>query len=346
VTPRDGGPDEIGSLTALRPGSATLGGALTAHGRDEHVYPEWDAVARAYRADWCLVRTSRPAPVRSLARYRRALARHGALLPGLQRAVDRVRAEGRDLELRRRDGADLDLDACVEAISDLRAGLPPTDRVHASMVEGRRDVAVAIALDLSASTAQALPPDPDRPGVVERILDLERDAVILLTEVLERMGDAYGVSAFSGAGRDDVRLYTVKELDQPRSAAALHRLGGLVPDHTTRMAPAIRHLSAELVRHPARTKILLMISDGRPYDIDYGQEYGEQAILPYALADTAHSFAEARAAGVSPYLVTVDPSGADYLGRVCDPREYHVIENARALPAALAQLYVVVRSRG
>jgi nitric oxide reductase activation protein len=205
-------------------------------------------------------------------------------------------------------------------------------------------VAVALAVDLSSSTAERLPPDPRRPKQVERILDLQRDAVSLLVEALERVGDGYGIYGFSGGGRDDVRLSVVKDLDERRSPAMLHRLEGLTPDHTTRMGPAIRHLTARLLRRGAATRVLLVVSDGRPYDLDYGQQYGDRGVLDYAVADTARALAEARAQGVRPYLVTVDPAGGDYLSEMCDPREYHVITDARDLPAALAHLYVVARA--
>jgi nitric oxide reductase activation protein len=89
---------------------------------------------------------------------------------------------------------------------------------------------------------------------------------------------------------------------------------------------------------------MLILSDGRPFDLDYGQQYGEEMVMEYALADTARALAEARARGVRPYLITVDPAGGDYLGKMCDPREYHVISDARELPAALAQLYAVARA--
>ena len=335
--PHDHGPDLGGHHDGAH-------GHLHASGRDEFAYPEWDAVAGTYLADWCLVRVRRPRPVPSERAHRRALARHGHLLPGLIAQLERVRPAGRDLMLRMPYGDDLDIDACIEAMSDLRAGVQPGDRVHASMQERRRDVAVAFALDLSSSTAERLPPDPHRPREVTRILDLERDAVSLLTEALERIGDAYGIYGFSGTGRDDVRLSVVKDLDERRSPAMMHRLEGLKPDHTTRMAPAIRHLTARLHRHEAATKLLLVVSDGRPYDLDYGQQHGDDAIFGYALADTAHALGEARHRGVRPYLITVDPAGGDYLGRMCDPREYHVIADARDLPESLAQLYVVARA--
>jgi hypothetical protein len=335
--PHDHGPDLDDHHEAAH-------GHLHPHGRDEFVYPEWDGVARRYLADWCLVRVRRPKPVRSDANYRRALARHGHLLPSLVAQLERVRPAGREVVLRMPHGDDLDLDACIEAMTDLRTGVEPSDRLYASVVERKRDVAVVFALDLSSSTAERLPPDPEAPKGVQRILDLQRDAVSLLVEALDRVGDAYGIYGFSGGGRDDVRVSVVKDLDERRSPAILHRLQGLVPDHTTRMGPAIRHLGARLERADAATKLLVIVSDGRPYDLDYGQQYGEQAIMDYAIADTARALDEVRAGGVRPYLITVDPAGGDYLSRMCDPREYHVIGDARDLPEALAQLYVVARA--
>jgi nitric oxide reductase NorD protein len=320
-------------------------GHLHAAARDEFDYPEWDAVAGRYLADWCLVRQRRPRAElkpRPEHGHRRALARHGHLLPGLVAQLERVRPAGRDFVRRSPYGDDLDLDACVEALIDLRAGIEPSDRVNISVRERRRDVAVAFAIDLSSSTAERLPPSPGQEA--RRIIDLQRDAVSLLIEALDRVGDSYGIYGFSGGGRDDVRLSVVKDLDERRSPAVLHRLAGLTPDHTTRMGAPIRHLTDVLSRAAASTKVLLIISDGRPYDLDYGQQYGDEAVMRYAVADTARALAEARRRGVRPYLITVDPAGADYLGAMCDPREYPVIGDAWDLPAALAGLYLVARA--
>jgi nitric oxide reductase activation protein len=109
------------------------------------------------------------------------------------------------------------------------------------------------------------------------------------------------------------------------------------------MGPTIRHLARRLQAVDAATKLLIVISDGRPYDIDYGQQYGDERILAYAVADTAKALDEARTSGVHPYLITVDPDGDDYLAGACDPRGYHVIAEATDLPEALAELYVAVR---
>lgn len=309
----------------------------------QFVYPEWDDVAGRYRPDWCLVRLCQPRPVRSGISHRRVLSEYGRLLPALVRRLEQVYPEGRDLALRQPFGDDLDLDACVEALVDLRTGAEPKEQVFAAFAEHSRDVAVTIALDLSSSTAERIE-GTSRAGRPMRIIDLQRAAVTLLSEALERVGDSYGIYGFSGTGRADCRVTVVKEIDERRSPMVLHRLQGIRPDHTTRLAPAIRHLTRRLDRHAAASRLLLIVSDGRPFDLDYGQQYGEDAVLRYALADTARALDEARRRGVRPYLITVDPDGGDYLGDVCDAREYHVIGNARDLPTALAELYLVARN--
>jgi len=323
---------------------ADLETRLQSRAANEFVYPEWDSYSATYRQQFTRLRVVGTPVQRADHSHYRALARYGHLVGPLVRALERVRPDGHTITRRSPSGDDLDLDACIDAAIDLRTGVEPSDRVFTDLRRRRRDVAVVFALDLSASTAIALPPDPEAPGTVRSILDLQRDAVSLLARALERVGDAYGVYGFSGSGRDDVRLSVVKDVEERTTPTVWHRLGGLRPDHTTRMAPAIRHLTSRLRSVEAATKIMFVISDGRPFDIDYGQQYGEEAMLGYAVGDTARALAEAREAGLHPYLLTVDPDGADYLGAACEPGSYRVIADTRQLPEALAALYISVRS--
>jgi nitric oxide reductase NorD protein len=329
------------------PGSADLfspsTAALAARASNEFTYPEWDVYAGRYLPDFTRVRVL-PAPAhRSDHRHYRALARYGHVVARMVRSLERVRSDGRTVTRRAVAGDDLDLDGCVDAMIDLRAGVEPGDRLFTDLRHPLRQVAVAFAIDLSGSTAIALPPDPEAPGTVRRVLDLQRDAVSLVAQALDRIGDEYGIYGFSGSGRDDVRLSVVKDMAERHTRTVWQRLGGLVPDHTTRMGPAIRHLARRLQTVDAATRLLVVISDGRPFDIDYGQQYGDEGILAYAVGDTAKALDEARTSGVHPYLITVDPDGDDYLAGACDPRGYHVIAEATDLPEALAELYVAVR---
>jgi hypothetical protein len=329
------------------PGAADLPPAsaapLAGRAPNEFTYQEWDGYAGRYLPDFTRVRVL-PAPARpSDHQHFRALARYGHVVARMVRSLERMRSDGQTVTRRAVAGDDLDLDACVDAMIDLRAGIEPSDRLFTDLRHPLRQVAVAFAIDLSGSTAIALPPDPDAPGTVRRVLDLQRDAVSLVAQALDRTGDDYGIYGFSGSGRDDVRVSVVKDVGERRTRAVWRRLSGLEPDHTTRMGPAIRHLARRLEAVDAATKLLIVISDGRPFDIDYGQQYGDEGILGYAVGDTAKALDEARASGLHPYLITVDPDGADYLAGACDPRGYHVIAEATDLPEALAELYVAVR---
>jgi nitric oxide reductase activation protein len=316
---------------------------------NEFVYPEWDVYAGRHLPAHTRVRVLPAAADRSDHRHYRALARYGHVVSRMVRSLERVRPEGRTVTRRAVAGDDLDLDGCVDALVDLRAGVEPGDRVFTDLRRPLREVTVAFAIDLSGSTAIALPPDPSSPGpqaqgTPRRVLDLQCDAVSLVAHALARTGDEYGIYGFSGSGRDDVRLSVIKDVAERHTRAVWQRLGGLAPDHTTRMGPAIRHLAGRLQSVDAATKLLIVISDGCPYDIDYGQRYGDEAVRGYAVGDTAKALDEARAAGVHPYLITIDPDGDDYLAGACDPRSYHVIADAADLPQALADLYVAVRS--
>jgi hypothetical protein len=342
--PDDATPSARSDLTpdtrpaAPLPGSADLlppsAAPLARRAPNEFTYPEWDAYAGRYLPDFTRVRVL-PAPARpSDHQHFRALARYGHVISRMVRSLERVRSDGRTVTRRAVAGDDLDLDGCVDAMIDLRAGIEPGDRIFTDLRHPLRQVAVAFAIDLSGSTAIALPPDPEAPGTVRRVLDLQRDAVSLVAQALDRTGDEYGIYGFSGSGRDDVRLSVVKDVGERRTRAVWRRLSGLAPDHTTRMGPAIRHLARRLQAVDAATKLLIVISDGRPFDIDYGQQYGDEGILGYAVGDTAKALDEARASGLHPYLITVDPDGDDYLAGACDPRSYHVIAEAADLPSA------------
>ena len=157
------------------------------------------------------------------------------------------------------------------------------------------------------------PPRTNRDGSARRIIDTEREAVALLLRSLARLGDSAGVYGFSGSGRHDVRVLTVKDFREPLSIRTFERLAGLTPIHMTRLAPVIRHVARKLAAEAAETRLLLVVSDGRPFDLDYGDGYPGRAI-EYANLDTQAAVEEALAQGIEPFVLTVDASGNEYLG--------------------------------
>jgi hypothetical protein len=299
------------------------------------LYPEWDHRAGTYRSAWCTVHESLARGSGSTELYRAVLRERRGLVAAISRQFERIAPEG----LRRVRGAsfgeELDLDAAIEAMADLRAGIPPSDKLYVRRERAQRDVSVVFLIDLSASTEESVLSERKR----RRILDIERDSLILLIEPLARVRDLFGMYGFSGTNRHNVQLVVIKDIDASLNADVLSRLGGLQPIQTTRMGAAIRHGVAKLSRHHSSTRLLIVISDGRPFDVDYGQQYGSGAEVEYAIKDTRMALDEARAAGIRPFLLTVDSQGMDYMRSMCDGVDYELLTNVSQLPSRLAHLY-------
>lgn len=326
-------------------------GELTAESPRTAVYPEWDHVAGGYVQRWCRVREEHLDAAETTRFFERSLELWGRLVPEIGRQLEQIVAEGMRVLHRQVDGDDLDLDAAVESLVDLRAGVAGSEAIHQRLAPAERDVAAAFLLDVSSSTADRITPERDAGEATmerierlygrryRRIIDLERETAVILMTALERTGDAYGVYGFSGTGRDDVRFVVVKDLAERMSRSVAARIENLRPVHCTRMGAAVRHATARLRGEDARTKLLVLVSDGRPFDIDYGQQYGEGAEFEYAAADTRQALLEATRRGIRPFLLTVDPDGASYLGSMAMGLDYEVLSRVEDLPVRLVSLY-------
>jgi nitric oxide reductase activation protein len=202
---------------------------------------------------------------------------------------------------------------------------------------------VAFLLDMSGSTGEAIVAVSDtirsggrfeRPQ--RRIIDVEKEAIVLMGDALEAIGDRYAVYGFSGHGRDNVEFYVMKDFDEEFSPDVAKRLGRAGPLHATRMGPAIRHAASKLRLQQSRSRFLFLISDGRPQDRGYSQESAEKA---YAVQDTRMALVEARRAGITPFCLTVDKDGNDYLRAMMDDFRYEVLADVTLLPQRLPDLY-------
>jgi nitric oxide reductase NorD protein len=324
-------------------------GELHSHEVFSFIYPEWDHVAGAYKRNWCCVKESRIDPAATVRYYDETLRAYGRLMPHIQNQFERIAREGLRKVKRMSDGEELDLDAAVESLVDLRAGLSPSDQVYSSRQKLARDVVAAFLVDKSSSTAEHVEPSGDSAVSAmtqhlhgknyRTILDLEKETTALLMASLERIGDTYGIYFFSGSGREDVKFHVLKDFDERLSDRVAARIDNIKPLHTTRMGPAIRHTIRKLRGQESRTKLLILISDGRPFDLDYGQQYGEDAEVDYAIHDTRQALDEARQAGITPFVLTIDPQGNDYLRTMCDGIDYEVLDDINQLPARLLTLY-------
>lgn len=280
-------------------------------------YDEWDFERKRYRKDWCVLRERDVHPLwddfamRTLDRYR-------GLVKSIRRGFEALRAKERR-EHRQPDGDDIDLNACVDAFASLRAGGECPERLFTRRVIHERDLAVMMMVDMSGSTK----------GWIN---DAEREALVLLCEALETLGDRHAIYGFSGSTRKRCEIYRIKRFDEEYSDRVQARISGIEAQDYTRMGVAIRHLTRITSEIEAKTKILITLSDGKPDDYtDYRGSYG--------IEDTRMALFEAKRAGIHPFCVTIDTDAGDYLPRMYGMANFIIVNEVRQLPNHLSDIY-------
>ncbi len=282
-------------------------------------YPEWDYRSSSYNAAGATVHLL-SAPYGPHAWVDAILRRHQSLLDSIRRRFEMLRPERTRLK-RQLDGDELDLDAYVEAVSDKRAGCSMSQTLYEAQRPGKRNTAILLLIDISGSTDSWLSAD-------QRIIDVEKEALLLVCAALERVGDPYAVQAFSGEGPQGVTITTVKTYREPYGSDVARRIAGLEPDRYTRAGAALRHATATLMQEPAQHRLLLLLSDGKPNDADrYEGRYGVE--------DMRQAVAEAKLQGVFPFCLTIDRQAAGYLPAIFGARQYALLPKSEHLPVVL-----------
>ena len=282
-------------------------------------YPEWDRAQAVERPDWTSVRVM-PATLGDL---RRLDARLEAV-PDLRRRIDRlVRAArpGRPRRLKRQpDGIELDMDAVLDAEVARGAGELPDDRLYRTSALRLRDLATVVLVDVSEST---------RAGDV---LETERLAVALLGEALAALGDPFALLAFASDGRDQVRLTRIKAFGEPFAAAARARLAGLSPGLSTRLGAALRHAGAEIEAQQSFRRLVLVLTDGEPSDIDVPDPRD-------LVEDSRRATLALRARGIDVFAVVLGAEGTETAEWIFGRSGHVVLRRMEELPARLSDLY-------
>jgi len=313
VTPSANGAEASAAKSSARaPRGSTLGIS----------YPEWDHYRGLNKPEAVTV-FDEPATegdaqwADETLRSRAALVRQVRARFGLLRAKrTRLRAQ--------RSGDELDLDACVRAIVDLRMRRVPSDRLYLHTLPARKTLAIALLVDVSGSTRATISDG-------QTILDVERMTVLLASEALDALGDPYAVLAFSGCGAHDVQIRTVKRFTDDALDIVRRRIAGLTAMDNTRLGAAVRHATAVLNAQPAEQRLLLIVSDGKPNDV-----YGYQGA--YAVEDSRRALADARACGVHSFCLTVDREETEYLPHLFGASGYRVLRTPEQLPSALLRV--------
>jgi nitric oxide reductase NorD protein len=284
------------------------------------LYPEWDYRAGAYLPDHCRVLTGQAPEVGESWTADANIRRH---VRHVRRRFEALRPQ-HDVMRGQADGFDLDLDALVRARCDLQAGGGTLDRVHLAMRPQRHDLAATLLVDVSLST------DAWVDG--QRVLDVEKEALLVLAHGLAACGDHHSILTFTSRKRAWVRVETVKAFGEPMGAAVERRIGALRPGYYTRIGAAVRHAATELAGQPQRKKLLLVLTDGKPNDVDHYEGR-------FAVEDTSKAVREARQQGIAVFGVTVDAAAQSYFPALFGRGGYAIVGDIRRLPAALPAIY-------
>ena len=282
-------------------------------------YPEWDWRSQSYRDPGATVHLTVALPGPS-EWVDRKLEEHRALLPAVRRQFESLRAQRTRLH-QQREGDELDLAACVDAFADLRAGTAMERGLYRCTRTSQRELAVLLLIDVSGSTDGWL-------SQHRRVIDVEREALLLVCLAMDSLGEPFSVLAFSGESAHGVTVRSVKGFRERYSHEIGVRIAGLEPEKYTRVGAAIRHASSILMREPARHRLLLLLSDGKPNDSD---EYDGR----YGVEDMRQSIVEARLQGIFPFCLTIDRHPGGYLSAVFGEHQYTVLHRPELLPSAL-----------
>ncbi|SEL20414.1 nitric oxide reductase NorD protein [Roseovarius nanhaiticus] len=282
-----------------------------------HTYPEWNHRSRSYMDAHCRVldAPAQPGDTRFQPDERR--------MREVRRQFDALRPR-RILQPRQVDGSELDLDALLTARADLKATGRGSDRIWQSARQTERDLSVAFLIDTSRSTEAAI-------GDTS-VIEVAREAMAALAGGIDAAGDRLGIWGFSSLRRDRVFLTRCKDFDTPMSGEITANIGALKPGHYTRLGAAIRHVSAQLAEEPSARKLLIVLTDGKPNDLDH---YEGQ----HGIEDSHMAVREARAAGESLHGIVIDEDGQDWFARIFGRGGFTLLPNPARLTRALPDIY-------
>jgi nitric oxide reductase NorD protein len=289
--------------------------------------PEWDWRRAALRPDYCRI-------IPMLARDAPPAALPDQLAPVAARLRKRFEALRPDRlwSARRPQGRELDIEACIRFQAERRRGGARADAALWRELETRRrDLACLVLADLSLSTEAWLDDS-------HQVIDVVRDSLQLLGEALDAGGDRFAFYGFSSKRRDHVRFNMIKNFAEAWGDPVRGRIQALKPGYYTRMGAAIRQATEVLARQPTSQRLLLMLTDGKPNDLDiYEGRYGVE--------DTRQALIEARRSSVEPFCVTIDQDAADYLPYIFGQQRYVLLRQPAQLPELLPKLYLLLTGR-
>ena len=289
-------------------------------------YAEWDYQMQLDRPDWCTVLEKRAKPG-EVEVINDIVVKHKPIIGRLKHLIEAMQPQGVQRIRKQEDGDEIDLNAAVRAMIEMRMGEQPDPRIMMRNVRKVRDLSVMLLIDLSESTN-----DPVM-GSENTILELAREATVLLADALDKIGDPFAIHGFDSNGRHDIEYFRYKDFGAPYNDHAKARLAGMSGQLSTRMGAAMRHAGSILKRQPSNKKLLLVITDGEPADNDVRDPQ-------YLRFDAKKAVEELTRNGISTYCLSLDPRADQYVSRIFGARNYMVVDHVQRLPEKLPMLYM------
>ncbi|RLJ19274.1 hypothetical protein DJ030_09610 [bacterium endosymbiont of Escarpia laminata] len=290
-------------------------------------YPEWDYKAKTYNPDYVSLYESLH-PGGSAAEIDALLAKHSSLAKHLKRLLEMLKPQQLVRIRYQEEGSELDLDVAIRSLIDFKSGAQPDPRINMSHRTDGRDLAVMLLIDLSESVDQ-IPP-----GCDQSILQLSKEAVTLLGWAIEQLGDAFAIAGFSSNTRHEVRYQHIKGYGEHWNDTVKGRLAAMQAGWSTRMGAAIRHASHYLGARQADKKLLLILTDGEPSDIDTSDDR-------QLIEDARKAVVEADQEGIYTYCINLDPKADEYVKDIFG-NQYTVIDRVERLPEQLPKLFMAL----
>ena len=288
-------------------------------------YQEWDFAVQLHRPNWVTVLEKRQKKD-DATDIDRILTDNRPVASRLRHIIDAMQPEGVQRFRRQEDGDEIDLNAAIRAMIDIRMGQTPDSRINIRIVRKVRDLAIVVLLDLSKSTNEKLG-DSDKP-----VIQLAREATALLSWAIDGVGDPFAIHGFASDGRHDVEYYRFKDFNDYYDDNVKAKLAGMQGGLSTHMGGALRHAASFLFRQMEQKKLILLVTDGEPADIDVRDPQ-------YLRHDTKKAVEELATRGVKTFCLTPDPNADDYVARIFGQKSFMVVDHVERLPERLPMLY-------
>ena len=304
---------------------------------DPYHYDEWDYHVQLARPDWATV-LERRQPKGDPDIMDDILDKYKPIASRIRRLIDAMQPQG---IVRRRgyeEGEELDLNAAVRAMIDIRRGIMPDPRINIRITRHIRDLAIVVLMDLSESTNEKIGDIQEGDEGYDEapsILSLTREATGLLAWAIDSIGDNFAVHGFASDGRHDVQYYRFKDFEQKYDDEAKSRLAGMQGGLSTRMGAALRHAGHHLTQQNASKRLVLLVTDGEPADID---ERDPQ----YLRHDTKKAVEDLAMKGIYTYCLTLDPEADRYVARIFGENNYSIVDNVERLPERLPNVFAAI----